>query len=149
MRLPLWPTLFTLVALPMLIALGLWQLERAAWKESLLSRLTVAAQAPMRDVGMVPLTHELAFRPVRMVVQCPKQKPIQRAGEAQDGRSGYAQQLLCKAPMGEDMLLVAGWSERIDPLWQPPTALTQTGTLVAREGQVPKGSLVADPAIAH
>lgn len=35
----LWPTLMTLAALPVLIGLGLWQVERLAWKEALLARI--------------------------------------------------------------------------------------------------------------
>ena len=35
----LWPTIMTLAALPVLIGLGLWQVERLAWKEALLERI--------------------------------------------------------------------------------------------------------------
>ena len=148
MRLPLWPTLFTLLALPLLISLGMWQLHRADWKEALLARLTAAAQAPLQEVGSQPLSEDLAFHHVRLALSCPAQKPIQRAGEAADGRSGYAQQLRCTAPQGEAVLLVAGWSQRIDPRWQAPQALLATGMLVAREGQSPHWSLVAAPPVA-
>lgn len=34
-----WPTLFTLLALPVLIGLSLWQLERLEWKEGLLAKI--------------------------------------------------------------------------------------------------------------
>lgn len=43
----LWPTLMTLAALPVLIGLGVWQLERLEWKEALLTRIeTRLAAAP-------------------------------------------------------------------------------------------------------
>ena len=148
MRLPLIPTLFTLAGLPLLIALGVWQLHRAEWKEALLARLTSAAHAPQEDVSARALTPDLAFRHVKMALSCAPQKPIQRAGEARDGRSGYAQQLMCQTPKGEAVLLVAGWSARIDPLWQPPQTVQLTGTLVERQGQAPLWSLVAAPPIA-
>lgn len=148
MRVPLLPTFFTLAALPLLIALGMWQLQRAEWKEALLARLAVAAHAPEQDIGTQALTPDLAFRPVTIDLQCPPQKPIQRAGEARDGRSGYAQQLMCTAPQGEAVLLVAGWSARVDPLWQPPQKIRLSGTLVERSGQAPLWSLVAAPPIA-
>ncbi|MEP0709254.1 MAG: SURF1 family protein [Parvibaculum sp.] len=44
----LWPTLMTLAALPVLIGLGVWQLERLEWKEALLERIeTRLAAAPV------------------------------------------------------------------------------------------------------
>jgi surfeit locus 1 family protein len=49
----LWPSLATLVLLPVLIGLGNWQLERAAWKQGLVdahaARIGEPAQ-PLRDV---------------------------------------------------------------------------------------------------
>lgn len=39
------PTLMTLVMLPVLIALGYWQLQRMHWKEDLISRLAAARSA--------------------------------------------------------------------------------------------------------
>lgn len=35
----LWPTVMTLLALPVLIGLGVWQVERLHWKEALLERI--------------------------------------------------------------------------------------------------------------
>lgn len=148
LRLPLLPTLFTLAALALLITLGCWQLQRAQWKAQLLLRLSAAAEAPQQILGNDPLSPDLGFHHVRLRLQCAAQKPIQRAGEAKDGRSGYAQQLMCKAPAGETVLLVAGWSARLDPLWQPPSTMMADGMLIAREGQSPYWSLVADPPVA-
>lgn len=34
-----WPAVFTLVSLPILIGLGMWQLERLAWKEGLIAAI--------------------------------------------------------------------------------------------------------------
>ena len=47
----LWPGLMTLVSLPILIGLGVWQLERLAWKEGLIA--SIAA-----EVGKAPLPLE-------------------------------------------------------------------------------------------
>ena len=44
----LWPTLMTLAVLPVLVGLGLWQVERLAWKEALLARIeTRLHEAPV------------------------------------------------------------------------------------------------------
>jgi surfeit locus 1 family protein len=42
----LWPTLMTLVALPILIGLGTWQLRRKAWKEGLIAAMEQGRMAP-------------------------------------------------------------------------------------------------------
>lgn len=48
----LWPTLMTLAALPVLIALAVWQLERLEWKEALMERIeTRLAAAPVALPG--------------------------------------------------------------------------------------------------
>ncbi|HSG10332.1 MAG TPA: SURF1 family protein [Gammaproteobacteria bacterium] len=49
----LWPTLATLAILPFFLALGAWQLERAAWKQGLVdteAELTQLAPAALLDV---------------------------------------------------------------------------------------------------
>src|SRR5690606_35082238 len=41
-----WPTLLTLCALAILIGLGVWQIERKAWKENLIATVTARLAAP-------------------------------------------------------------------------------------------------------
>jgi surfeit locus 1 family protein len=57
----LWPSLATLVLLPVLIGLGQWQLERAAWKQSLIdahaARIGEPAR-PLRDVLAYPAAEQ-------------------------------------------------------------------------------------------
>jgi surfeit locus 1 family protein len=42
----LWPALFTFVAFVILVALGLWQLQRLGWKEAIIARIEARAKAP-------------------------------------------------------------------------------------------------------
>lgn len=43
-----WPTVFTLISLPILIGLGVWQVERLAWKEALIASINEGlAQTPV------------------------------------------------------------------------------------------------------
>ena len=42
----LWPTLATFVLLPLLLSLGMWQLERAAWKQTLVDEHTEHIRLP-------------------------------------------------------------------------------------------------------
>lgn len=42
----LWFTLFTLAALALLVGLGVWQLQRLAWKEGLIAAIAASAKGP-------------------------------------------------------------------------------------------------------
>src|SRR5262249_47528257 len=66
----LWPTLFSLAGLALLVGLGLWQLERRQWKEALLAKIAArataapitltAAEALLRAGGDVEYLHVIA-----------------------------------------------------------------------------------------
>ena len=43
-RLPVIPTIFVLAAVAVMVALGMWQIQRANWKHELLTRYADAAQ---------------------------------------------------------------------------------------------------------
>ena len=47
-------TLFALVGLSMLLSLGVWQLERKAWKENLIATLNARIAAPPRALPLAP-----------------------------------------------------------------------------------------------
>lgn len=60
-----WPTLFTLVVGAILIGLGIWQLHRLAWKETLLAEIAARADAPPAPLpgeaewaGLKPLDYD-------------------------------------------------------------------------------------------
>jgi surfeit locus 1 family protein len=42
----IWPGLFTLIGLAILVALGVWQLQRLAWKEALIAEISARVGAP-------------------------------------------------------------------------------------------------------
>jgi surfeit locus 1 family protein len=42
----IWPALVTLAGIAVLISLGIWQLQRLAWKEALIARIEARAKAP-------------------------------------------------------------------------------------------------------
>lgn len=68
----LWPGIFTLVGLAILVTLGVWQLQRLAWKEDLISRIEartraeVAAVPPESAWGTIRWEDE-EYRPVHIV----------------------------------------------------------------------------------
>jgi surfeit locus 1 family protein len=71
-RLPLIPTIFVAAAVATMIGLGIWQLQRAAWKERLLADYAAAAGLPAVDLDPLldgsPQMPPLSFR--RALVSC-------------------------------------------------------------------------------
>jgi surfeit locus 1 family protein len=61
----LWPSLATLVLLPILTGLGYWQLERAAWKQALVDTHAARIHAPARPLRrMLEAGLDLEYRQV-------------------------------------------------------------------------------------
>ena len=65
----LWPSLVTLVLLPILIGLGKWQLDRAAWKQALIDAHAERIAEPARPLGDV-LAEPPAERKYRQIPAC-------------------------------------------------------------------------------
>ena len=98
-RLPIIPTVFVLVAVGVMIALGLWQLDRRAQKAAMLARYA-AAQTLSAEVSWPadPAAQEaLLFR--RTTFDCQvegKDRPI--AGYDRKGTVGWAHSVTCVLP---------------------------------------------------
>ena len=143
-RLPLVPTLIVLIAVPTMIALGFWQLSRAAWKEGLLARLEANATAPTIDApaALSPRQDELSFRRVRVV--CADVVDLDpTAARSVAGVTGYRQLIRCERARGEPLLVSLGVAT--DPTARVSVApgATFTGRLVPRGGD-PLFLLVSD-----
>lgn len=137
--LPLGPTLLVAVALPVLVSLGVWQLNRLAWKEDLLVRL---AEAPKLPVLHEPVLTRpgLDFR--RAIVPCrPIGPPAIRGGRSLRGEVGYSYILRCTEP---HLSLDAGWSPRPD---LKPFALAATYPGLLREHPGPDYTLISTRAL--
>jgi surfeit locus 1 family protein len=104
-----------LVALPILIGLGVWQLHRAEWKADVLLRLEANAEAPLVDLRGRPIPDDAEFRQVRLTLSCPAATPERRAGRNAEGQSGYAHLLPC-ATDEEPVWRNLGWTARPDPM---------------------------------
>ena len=112
-RLPLMATLVVLAAVAVMIGLGVWQLQRAKWKESLVERYAEAEKlppiiwptTPLRDAELPLFRHAtgVCLRPVgkRAV-----------AGENVAGETGYVQIVDCTTGAeGPGMSVQVGWSK--------------------------------------
>ena len=111
-RLPLIPTIVVALAVATLAALGVWQLQRATWKEGLLARYAQAGKLPPITWPTVPLKDEQLplFRHATGVCV----RPIgQRAmgGENRAGEAGYVHIVDCATGAeGPGMSVEVGWS---------------------------------------
>ena len=112
-RLPIAPTIVVVIAVALLVGLGIWQLDRAGWKERLIASYVRAEKlppiafptAPLRDVEPLLFRHAtgLCLRPVGRRAQ---------AGENLAGEPGYAQILDCMTGAeGPGMSVEVGWSK--------------------------------------
>ncbi|HET9429394.1 MAG TPA: SURF1 family cytochrome oxidase biogenesis protein [Allosphingosinicella sp.] len=120
-RLPLLPTLIVAAAVAAMIGLGVWQLQRAEWKEGLIAEYKAAAQLPPLDLdpllesgsGGTATLPPLAFRRVTVTCQARQLAPQLRGGRSRDGAGGYSYFLPCRP--GSDglagrLFVNAGWS---------------------------------------
>lgn len=106
------------LALPILLGFGVWQLKRAQWKEALLAELARNTEAPLLDIGDGPIPESAQFRLVRVTLACTAGPSAPRAGRNLAGRSGYSHLVRCTSG-GEPVMLDAGWSPRPQPVRMP------------------------------
>jgi hypothetical protein len=95
-RLPLIPTLLVAAAVAVMIGLGVWQLERAEWKEGII--------AAARAEGLAPHPHDCRIDAAPQV----------RAGRSRRGESGYRYIVACDPTL--PLMVDVGWSKRPDAL---------------------------------
>lgn len=103
------------VALPILAGFGVWQLQRAQWKETLLTELARNTDAALLDLGTGPIPADAQFRLVRIQLSCPGGLADLRAGRNLAGQSGYSYLASCTAG-DTGVTRDTGWSPRPEPL---------------------------------
>jgi surfeit locus 1 family protein len=118
-KLPLLPTLIVSAAVAAMIALGVWQLQRKQWKESLLARYQ-AAESMSADVPWPRNPAEIEqslYRHSRLF--CDGVSGIGAiAGRSARGESGWAHVATCRFDGGGEAIVALGWSrEPTDVAW--------------------------------
>ena len=108
-RIPLLSTLVVAIAVAAMIGLGLWQIRRAQWKESLLARYEAAAGAPaLHGVPADAPIDTVAFR--RTAVDCTIATPaLQLGGANAQGRTGFRNIAGCGLADGRLIMVDLGW----------------------------------------
>jgi cytochrome oxidase assembly protein ShyY1 len=112
-RIPVLATIIVLGAVALMVGLGVWQLQRAKWKEGLIARYATANRLPPIAYPIVPLrSSELPlFRHATGVcLRIIGQRAI--GGENRAGEPGYAQIVDCATGAeGPGMSVELGWSK--------------------------------------
>lgn len=106
----LWPTVFTVPALLIMVGLGIWQLERLAWKTALVdsfeSRVTappVGPPAEIEDAGA------WQFRRVQATGRFLNDKELQLTGRPFEGNAGFHVLTPLVVDGGPTVLVNRGW----------------------------------------
>jgi surfeit locus 1 family protein len=149
MRIPIFPTLLVAIAVAVMIGLGVWQLQRASWKEALLADLASAAGQPSLDLDPLLLADDqldagLSFRRASVSCTRPVEAPQVRAGRNRQDESGYAFLIPCRSKPA--LLVNIGWGR--DPTLIAPAA---SGRYTGMLGLIEPGApvvLTADTAAA-
>lgn len=118
-RLPFLPTLVVGAAIAVMIALGVWQLQRMAWKEALLAQYATAADRPgiawpaVPDPGALPLYRASSVNCLAVTGW------RSSSGRNTRGQAGWVHIAACSTGAeGPGAQVVAGWSLRPDnPGW--------------------------------
>jgi cytochrome oxidase assembly protein ShyY1 len=112
-RLPVVPTLIVLAAVALMIALGVWQLQRAKWKEGLIARYAAADRLPPIAFPTAPLHNDqlpLFRHATGVCLRIVGQRAI--GGENRAGEPGYVHVVDCvTGAEGPGMAVEVGWSK--------------------------------------
>ncbi|GAA4711895.1 SURF1 family protein [Sphingomonas lutea] len=113
-RLPLIPTIVVLAAVAVMIGLGVWQLQRAKWKEGLLAQYAAAQKKP--PISWPTMLGKDETLPLFRYATGMCVRPVGRravAGQNRAGESGYAHVVDCMTGglEGPGMSVEIGWSK--------------------------------------
>ena len=157
-RPPVLPTIVVAGAVVVMIALGIWQLQRAAWKEKLLAEYAGAASLPAVDLdplldgdGPVP---PLSFRRVLITCAARDAEPDIRAGRSADDVPGQVYVIPCRpgaAGLAGRIRVNAGWANRPDAVRRLSLGGIVAGHLgpVEGDGPVTLTAATASPPLAR
>ncbi len=114
LRVPVVPTLLVVLAAGVMVALGVWQLQRLHWKQGLLAEYAAAAGKPPVAFPQIPTDQSLLFR--RSEAFC--LQPVgwrASSGRNRAGLPGWRHVADCRTGAeGPGFAVDMGWSERSD-----------------------------------
>ena len=156
-RIPVVPTIFVLIAVAGMIALGVWQLQRATWKEALISRYTANLDLPpMAYPPLAPVADGAMFRKSRVICLRVAGWRV-TGGSTPSGQPGYRHIAECVTGGGEGPGALIDMGIAADPAFKPgwtggavdgliTTEPSQTSLIAKLFGRAPplRPMLVAD-----
>ncbi len=107
----LWPTLATLVLLPLMVGLGVWQLQRADWKQGLVDANAERAGLPAVSLqALLPVTESAQYRPVTVTGRYDLAHQLLLDNRTWQGHPGYEVLTPLRLSAGGTAVLVnRGW----------------------------------------
>ncbi len=128
----LWPTVMTLVCLPILVALGTWQLERMSWKQDLIDRIEERmSAAPTPLPARIDDPQAWEYRRVSLTGTFRHDQEMPVTPRTYQGKLGYHLVTPLDRPDGTTVLVDRGWVpvDRRDQATRPETLVQGTVTL--------------------
>ena len=121
-RAPIFSTLVVTAAVVTMLGLGVWQWQRAKWKERLLTEYSRAAALPALDLDPllargVDSLPPLAFRRVLVTCRVHDVEPDLRGGRSREEVGGYSYFVPCRpgaGGLGGRLRVNAGWTRLPD-----------------------------------
>ena len=142
-RLPIVATVIVAGAVAVMIWLGVWQLQRASWKERMLGELAAAQGLPALDLDQLIGNggdSPIAFRRARVTCHAQGAAAALRAGRNRRGQTGYSYFIPCRP--GADgfagrLQVNAGWSQQPNGSLRLTTDEPVTGQIGTAEAEAP------------
>lgn len=139
-RLPVLPSLIIFLMTAFLAGLGIWQLQRADWKQQLITAAAQAPQLPMLEPAdyVAAMTGRLSvqYRRAELICRPGLVKPYDlKGGSSAGGQGGFLVLVSCRPDqsLAPDIVAVAGWTRRPDAAALPLTVDTMfTGLIIER-----------------
>jgi surfeit locus 1 family protein len=144
----LFPTLFTLAALPVLLALAFWQVERLEWKKNLIAMIERnMASEPIDATTLIDLWPEKMYNRMRATGIFMHDKEMYRIAPSRDMKAGYHVLTPLKMNNGYIVLVNRGWVpiEKRDPATRKETQ-TKSRVTVTGIMRIPGGPRWFQPA---
>ncbi len=123
----LWPTLFTLPTLIVLVALGVWQVQRLHWKEALIEERQMRSALPAAALPEhIAAPEDLEYTPLKVRGQFHHDRELFLAARTLNGRVGLHVVTPFELADGRVLMIDRGWIPEAgrDPATRP-------------EGQIP------------
>jgi surfeit locus 1 family protein len=119
MKIPVFPTLLVGAACTVMIGLGVWQMQRSAWKSELLAQYGRAQSLPAMSFPQVPITDNPPLFRKSAIMCLSVMRWDASAGRSRDGVPGWSHFAQCRTGAeGPGVKVDIGWSKSpASPKW--------------------------------